>query len=186
MKTFITSDIHFSHKNIMSFCPDSRARFKGDVAYMDNKIILEWNERIGEEDLVYILGDVAFCPWERAVSYLRSMNGRKILVKGNHDSKLVKSPQFVECFESVHDYLKITHNGTQVVMFHYPIAEWDQMHRGAVHFYGHLHGGRSGLEKYRAVDVGMDGNMCYPHDMDHLIAMALKGEIKQHHDKYGN
>ena len=41
MKTFITSDIHFSHKNIMSFCPDSRARFKGDVAYMDNKIILE-------------------------------------------------------------------------------------------------------------------------------------------------
>jgi len=186
MKTFITSDIHFGHKNIMSFCPVSRARFKGDVDYMNAQIIQDWNNMIGPDDLVYILGDVAFCSWEKAVGFLRSMNGRKILIKGNHDSKLVKSPEFVACFESIHDYLTITYNGTRVSMFHYPIAEWDQMHRGAVHFYGHLHGGTSGLEKYRAIDVGMDGNMCYPHDMDVAVAMALKGDIKKHHDKYGN
>ena len=55
------------------------------------------------------------------------------------------------------------------------------MHRGAVHFHGHMHGGHSGLENYRALDVGMDATGAIAITMERAIAQALKGRIKEHH-----
>jgi calcineurin-like phosphoesterase family protein len=55
------------------------------------------------------------------------------------------------------------------------------MHRGAVHFHGHLHGGKSGLERYRVLDVGMDATGMIAISMEEAIAKALKGKIKGHH-----
>jgi hypothetical protein len=55
------------------------------------------------------------------------------------------------------------------------------MHRGAVHFHGHLHGGVSGLERYRALDVGMDATGMIAITMDEAIRIGLKGAIKGHH-----
>jgi hypothetical protein len=66
-------------------------------------------------------------------------------------------------------------------MFHYPIAEWDQMHRGSVHFHGHLHGGTSGMEKFRCRDMGMDATGSIAITMERAIADAMHGEIKGHH-----
>ena len=181
MKTWITSDLHFGHKNIMKFCAETRARFKDDVAYMTEAMIGEWNELIGESDTVYILGDVAFCNADDAAKIMRRLNGRKILVQGNHDRKTLKDSAFNRCFAEVHHYLDINYNGTKVVMFHYPIAEWDQMHRGSVHFHGHLHGSVSGMEQYRCRDMGMDATGRIAVQMEDAIADALKGEIKTHH-----
>ena len=181
MKTYIGSDFHWGHQNIMKFCPQSRARFKNDVNYMNEQMVLEWNQIVEPEDLVYMLGDVAFLPAQKATEYMRRCNGRKILVQGNHDRKILNDPSFRGCFEEVHHYLDITYNGTKVVMFHYPIAEFDQQHRGAIHFHGHLHGGVSGLEHYRVRDMGMDatGQIVIP--MERAIADAMTGKIKGHH-----
>jgi hypothetical protein len=66
-------------------------------------------------------------------------------------------------------------------MMHYPIAEWDRMHRGSLHFHGHLHGNHSGLEKFRARDAGFDATGNVVTLMEDLISSALKGEIKGHH-----
>jgi len=66
-------------------------------------------------------------------------------------------------------------------MFHYPISEFDQMHRGAVHFFGHVHGKETGLEKFRARDVGMDATGRVVSRLDEMIRDALKGEIRAHH-----
>jgi calcineurin-like phosphoesterase family protein len=178
---FITSDIHFGHKGIMSFCPVSRAFGEGDVVKMDEEIIKRWNRTVSPKDHTYILGDFAFCNAEKAVSYLQRLNGAKTLVIGNHDVKLIKNEKFRDELIEMHDYMSIQVNGTKVIMFHYPIAEWDQMHRGAVHFHGHLHGSVSGLEEYRALDVGMDNNECTPWKLEDAIAHALKGKIKGHH-----
>ena len=108
-------------------------------------------------------------------------NGTKILVEGNHDRKTLQDPVFRNCFKEVHKYLDINYNGTKVVMFHYPICEWDQMHRGSVHFHGHLHGGTSGMEKFRCRDMGMDATFQIAITMEDAIKDALKGEIKGHH-----
>lgn len=181
MKTYITSDLHWGHKNIMNFCPVSRARFRNDLDYMNEAMVKEWNDLIEPEDLVYILGDVAFLPAQKAVEYMRRLNGRKILVQGNHDRKLLQDASFRGCFEEIHHYLDINYAGTKCVMLHYPIAEWDQMHRGAVHFHGHLHGGVSGLEQYRCRDMGMDATGVIAVLMEDAIRDAMQGEIKGHH-----
>lgn len=55
MTTWVTSDLHFGHANIMKFCPVSRARFNNDVDYMNEQMVLEWNATIAPEDTVYIL-----------------------------------------------------------------------------------------------------------------------------------
>lgn len=182
MRTWVTSDLHFGHANIMKFCPQARARFNNDVDYMNETMVTEWNSLVQSDDLVYILGDVAFLPAQKAVEYMKRCNGRKILVRGNHDRKLLNDPSFQRCFEEVHYYLDITYNGTKVVMFHYPIAEWDQMHRGSVHFHGHLHGGTSGLEEYRARDMGMDATGFIVIEMERAISDAMTGKIKGHHN----
>ena len=180
MKTWITSDLHFGHKRIKEFCPETRGRFR-DVDHMREVMISEWNESVAQEDVVYMLGDVAFLPAVDAVAIMQRLNGRKILIEGNHDRKLLNDPPFRRCFESVHSYLRLTHNGQLVIMFHYPILEWDQMHRGAVHFYGHVHGKPTGLEQYRARDAAFDATGRVVSDLDHMIADALKGKIRSHH-----
>ena len=181
MKTWVTSDLHFGHKNIMSFCPESRARFRNDVDYMNEQMVKEWNDLIEPEDTVYILGDIAFMSGSVAGRTVMRLNGNKILIEGNHDKKTLLDSTFRGAFEEVHKYLDIIYNGTKVVMFHYPIAEWDQMHRGSVHLHGHLHGNTSGMEKFRCRDMGMDATGMIAISMEDAIKDAMRGEIKGHH-----
>jgi calcineurin-like phosphoesterase family protein len=181
MKTYLTADLHFGHKNIMTFCPVTRARFKGDVEYMTEAMITEWNEIVEPVDTVYILGDVAFMSGYNAALVMMRLNGRKILIEGNHDRKTLMDVNFRKQFAEVHQYFTTTYNGNFITMFHYPIQEWDRMHRGALHFHGHLHGGTSGLEEFRALDVGMDATGFIVIEMEDAIARAIKGKIKGHH-----
>jgi len=180
MKTYITSDLHFGHTNIMKFCPKTRGHYK-DVAHMHSEMIRMWNETVNPEDTVYILGDVAFLPADQAVAILKSLNGSLILIEGNHDRKALKDAAFRRCFKEIHKYYDTVYNGIRIIMFHYPILEWDQMHRGAVHFYGHKHGNLSGLEHYRARDAGYDATGNVVTLIDDLIKDALTGQVKEHH-----
>jgi calcineurin-like phosphoesterase family protein len=181
MKTYITADLHFGHKNIMTFCPVTRKRFRGDVDYMTEAMIKEWNDIVEPVDTVYMLGDVAFLSGYNAALVMMRLNGRKILIEGNHDRKTLMDVNFRNQFAEVHKYLDITYDGHNIIMFHYPIAEWDRMHRGALHFHGHLHGNKSGLEGFRAMDVGMDATGFIVTEMEDAIAKAVKGKIKGHH-----
>jgi calcineurin-like phosphoesterase family protein len=163
MKTWITSDLHFGHVNIQKFCPHTRGHYK-DVYHMNAEMMKIWNETVACDDTVYILGDVSFMNVDKTVSLLHSLKGNKILIKGNHDAKLLKDKRFLDCFKEIHDYYRLVYNKQYlIIMFHYPIWEWDQMHRGSIHFHGHLHGNENGMPNSRAIDVGMDatGNVVY-------------------------
>lgn len=181
MRNFVTSDLHFNHTNIMKFCPKTRGMFK-DVGHMNRWMVEEWNKTVNQDDTVYILGDFAFGRVESAVELLLQLNGKLILVIGNHDKKNLKTPAFASCFFSVHDYLEVTINGKMICMFHYPILEWNQMHRGSFHFYGHVHGNKTGLEKYRAEDVSFDAQMKIVSDIDNLLIKLETREIRKHHE----
>jgi calcineurin-like phosphoesterase family protein len=180
MRKFITSDLHFGHDRIRQFCPNTRGRFT-DVIDMREKMIGEWNEQVTPKDEVFILGDFAFLPSRDAIDILKRLNGHKILIEGNHDRKLLKDPVFRREFKEIHQYLRHQHNGVVLIMFHYPIAEFDEMHRGAVHLHGHLHGSPSGLEQYRVRDVAFDATGKVVSLLDDIVADALKGQVKGHH-----
>jgi len=179
-KTWVTSDLHFGHSNIMKFNPATR-QFQ-DVQHMNESMIRMWNEIVQPNDLVYILGDVAFCKADKATTIVKRLMGRKILIEGNHDRKLLKDAAFRSCFEEVHQYLTVKYEGARIAMFHYPIHEWDQCHRGALHFHGHVHGKKTGLENFRVRDAGMDAHGKIVISMEEIIADAMRGEIKVHGD----
>jgi len=149
---------------------------------MNAKMVVEWNTIIKPEDLVYVLGDVAFMSAADATKLLKQMNGRKILVEGNHDVKQLKDQKFRDCFEEIHKYLEINYAGRKIVMFHYPIHfEWNQAHRGSIHFHGHLHGNPSGLEEFRARDVGYDSTGQIAILMEDAIASVANNKLPEHH-----
>ena len=183
MNTYLTSDLHFSHRNIAKFCPKTRGHWdtRNDPDTMNQDMIQMWNAIVQPEDQVYILGDVAFGSAAKAVEILQQLNGSLILVEGNHDRKNLRDPAFRRCFKEVHTYLEIQYAGHQICMFHYPIAEFNCQHRGALHAHGHLHGSVSGLEHYRVRDAGFDATGKIVWLMEDFIADALTGQVKGHH-----
>lgn len=153
MTTWFTSDTHFGHQNIMKFCPDTRKYKNADE--MDEAMIVKWNSQVAPTDTVYILGDVFFHKLDKALRIIRRLNGVKHLVWGNHDQVIEKNLELQAEFASIQHYLDLKIDGVDVVLFHFPIVEYNKMHRGAIHCYGHVHGNYTHPGK--AVDVGIDG-----------------------------
>ncbi len=86
MKYYI-ADTHFGHENVLAF--DNRPF--SDVEEMDREMIHIWNRTVGAEDEVYIVGDFAYHNKRPAEWYLARLHGRKYLVIGNHDNKLLNN-----------------------------------------------------------------------------------------------
>jgi len=80
LNIFFTSDTHFGHKNILKYCN----RPFVNVEEMDEVMIERWNGRIGKNDSVYHLGDFSFS--SNPKTYFERLNGKKILIIGNHDN----------------------------------------------------------------------------------------------------
>ena len=179
-KTYITADLHFTHSNVIKYCPETRGQY-ADAQDMNERMIAEWNSIVHPADTVYILGDFAFDAVQNAVNIAKRLNGRKILIIGNHDEKLVKNEEFRACFAEVHQYLKIRHNGSTVIMFHYPINSWDMRKYGSIHFFGHLHQTPHNMVG-RCMNVGVDATGKIVSDMDELISQmnAIQATAPHH------
>lgn len=129
---FFTSDLHFGHKNIIRF--DNRPFTS--VEEMDRSIIDNWNERVKNDDLVYILGDISWYSGKKTCEILSNLKGRKILIKGNHDRV---NDEIKRCFEEITDYKEIKLADKHIVLCHYPIVFFNKHHYGSYMFYGHVH-----------------------------------------------
>ncbi len=81
----IITDTHFGHTNMLLYEPIrmQKARMEG---YEDfDEFLIEWiNSYIKKDDKVLHLGDVAF---ENAYKLAKKLNGKIILIKGNHDKE---------------------------------------------------------------------------------------------------
>lgn len=176
MTVWFTSDLHLGHEAIVGIL----ARPFKTVEEMDEALIEAVNERVAEGDELWILGD-ATCriPKEKAEALLRRIRCRRVhLVRGNHD----KDWEGSDVFASVQDYKELKAEGKKLVLFHYPIAEWNGFHHGwSLHLHGHIH---SGLEYnegnrakgVRAFDVGVDANGYAPVSLDEILAFFEEGE----------
>lgn len=95
MKTWIISDSHLYHLNIIKYCN----RPFSDVEEMNKAIINNWNSKVSKDDIVYHLGDFALGSGDY-LDIVKNLNGRKFLIMGNHDTKTPK--HYLECgFEFV-------------------------------------------------------------------------------------
>lgn len=55
---------------------------------MDNALINMWNENVGNDDIVFNLGDFCFGDEEQIEKIAKRLKGKHILIHGNHDSKI--------------------------------------------------------------------------------------------------
>lgn len=160
---YFTSDLHFGHERII---PLTGRPFR-DASEMRETLIRNWNSRVTDEDEVYILGDVTLKGRSTALPPLLRLNGKKYLVRGNHDGFAAKLTPEDDPFVWIRDYAEVEWQGVRFALFHYPIEEWNELFRGAVHLHGHLHSKpeynleqrRLGLRRY---DVGVDANNMTP------------------------
>ena len=129
---YYISDMHFGHKNVLRF--DSRPF--ADVELMDEVLIHNWNERVTDDDTVYVLGDAFWKNEENSVRIMQRLKGHKHLIRGTHD-RVHGRLRFQ--WESIEQYAEINDENKLVILSHYPIPFYKNQHYGAVMLYGHVH-----------------------------------------------
>ena len=161
MSIYVTSDLHFGHKNIIKY----ENRPYNNIEYMDNAIIELWNNTVKDEDLVYILGDFSWYKGKETNQILTKLKGNKVLIIGNHDKNFLDTKEFNrDLLQEICYYKELKMNKTKIVMCHYPIIDWNGKNNGSIHLYGHVHSMINNdtnymkqLEKeYNCLNVGID------------------------------
>lgn len=175
---YITADTHFSHANILKHCH----RPFGSILEHDQILIDNWNTIVSPSDTVYHLGDFAWSRAKTAKAIFYQLNGKIVLVRGNHDKKVIKG-DLLNLFQKVCDYetltIQIAGKELFVVMSHYPFETWDRSHYGSVHLHGHCHGNLKRKIPNR-IDVGVDCWVYQPTSIYALVnAALLSGAIFQ-------
>jgi calcineurin-like phosphoesterase family protein len=161
--TYFTADLHFDHTNIIEYCK----RPWGNANYMNEGLIKNYNARVQPEDTCYFLGDIGFCHAEYLYALLKRMNGRKILIFGNHDNVIRKNRELFEgIFEEMHDFLEVKVKDERLILCHYPLLAWPR----GIMLHGHCHGTavypRNNFGDKRILDVGVDCHGYAPIGLD--------------------
>ncbi len=127
---FVIGDTHFSHENIIKYCD----RPYSSIEEMNENLVQNWNEVVGEEDTVIMVGDFALGKREEVIKYGQQLNGRKILVRGNHDR--ATDTLFTEAgFITVHKKpLALDFDGTKIIFSHAPLNPTEH-----INVHGHIH-----------------------------------------------
>lgn len=184
-KLFFTADTHLGHGNIIKYSnrpfltvADQKAleenggTWKGSfwkmtreaIDMMNDTIINNINSIVGENDILWHMGDFAFAPKD---SYARTCENYRRRIKcknmniiwGNHDEPHLIHHLFKETHK-LHD-IYVPNERFRIVLCHYAMAVWEGSHRGNWQLYGHSHmSAEPWLNKVmpgrRSVDVGVD------------------------------
>lgn len=167
---YYIADTHFGHKNCIKF--DNRPF--ATIEEMDETMIANWNAVVRASDDVYIIGDFCYRASKSPLWYLRRLNGRKHLIIGNHDRHLLDDEEAMKEFVSVDKMTYVKDGEYTITLCHFPMAEWNQYHRGAWHIYRHIHAHTEGCYQFlkdeeRALNAGCMMNGFIPVTMEQLI-----------------
>jgi calcineurin-like phosphoesterase family protein len=109
---FFTADLHLGHRNIISYC----GRPFADVDEMNRALVERWNDTVSPDDEVLVLGDFAMGRIAETLPLAAELNGRKVLLAGNHD----------RCWEG-------HHGPVERETLRYLDAGFDEVRQGTIH-----------------------------------------------------
>lgn len=118
---------------------------------MDEVLRDNWNAVVKPTDKVYHLGDV-YVKWpykEPPERFLRSLNGHKHLILGNHDKG--KDYNLWWSFDKISLIVKLLK--FNLILTHMPLAEYSFESQKFINVHGHVHEKEPYNEKYRNVSV---------------------------------
>lgn len=124
MNFWVTTDLHLGHNNLIS---EFHTREQG----FEEKILNNWAKNVKDDDVVIVLGDCVFQVryWER----LKSLPGKKWLVRGNHDKSSYSF--YMRYFDFVGESISLNYLGYDILFTHQPQI----FHEHDVNIHGHLH-----------------------------------------------
>lgn len=129
-RTYIWSDQHFFHKNVIDFSQ----RPYMNVEEMNETLVANYNDYVGKDDICLWVGDVGFGNDTQINGLLDQCNGYKILIIGNHDFNGKKLRKLN--FDETHLLYQIDVPGVSLVLTHYPM---DNIFLPWFNVHGHLH-----------------------------------------------
>ena len=188
---FFTADLHLNSKNIISYCN----RPYNSVEEMNESIISNWNNKVGKQDVIYMLGDM-FWGHNTYEYWLRRLNGQKHLILGNHDNKQTfKKMQQLGLVHSISQHKGIEIDGQYIWMSHYAHRTWNKSHYGSYMLYGHSHNTLSdyglstdvGIDKWNYSPVSFEELREYFKDRQNTFNLELRdnyNECKERFDKH--
>ena len=135
--------MHFFHRNANQI--DNRG-FE-TMFEMHETLINRWNEKVSEDDEIYILGDFSFGKGVETWELLNKLKGKLILIEGNHDANFLDDKEFVDSiFDEIVSYSEITDSKRTVILSHYPMPMYNQQFKTdkddnplTFMLYGHVH-----------------------------------------------
>lgn len=163
---------------------------------MDQKLIENWNKKVGPNDYIFILGDFCFKGsqyWDRILDQL---NGHKFLILGNHDLKNLKDGAMKK-FDWVGFQAYITIGGRSIYLNHFPFLCYGGSYRSpetaVFNLFGHCHtnlNDMSGKDISRLIalfptqyDVGVDANNYTPISFEE-VDEKIKEQIAHNQNQY--
>lgn len=186
---FFTSDTHYHHKNICRgvsnwgtydengafHVQEWSTRDYPDLIAMDDDLVEKINDAVGENDILFHLGDWSFGGVDRIEEFRSKINCKTIiLIFGNHDHHLKKS--FKHLFAHTADYEELIVEGKgRFVLCHYPIISWNDMRQGTIMLHGHQH--LKGDDRFgtgKRMDIGACGNDLRPYSIDEILEIMSK------------
>lgn len=172
---FVTSDHHFGHARIIELAERPFASLDA----MHGELIAAWNSVVGPDDVVLHLGDLALANREESIGITAALNGRKLLVPGNHDtissvyrcseSHKARTRELLDRWgwQVLPETLVGTRVGRHLLASHYPYrgdSQPDERHvdarpvdEGLPLVHGHTHDRERGAYGHM-FHVGVDGN----------------------------
>lgn len=151
---------------------------------MNNAIIYNWNNIVKKDDIVFHLGDFAFCGVENMKMILNQLNGKIILITGNHDHRNLR-PSIVNYFHEICSSKEIMIDNTRIYLNHFPYLCFPQ--ENSIQLFGHIHLSKCKNEGYdfnrsqqllpNQYDVGVDLNNFTPVSW-HILKKRINYQIK--------
>ena len=185
---WITSDTHFSHRNIVrgvtnwrlpnGEIPVEQTRDFSTIEKMNTAIVNNINSVVGQDDILIHLGDWSFGGFEQIREFWDRLICKNIhLILGNHDHHIDRNRDGSQgLFQSVSHYNTLQIGDFKFQLMHYPISSWDGLNKGVMHLHGHCHlptNKRFGVGK--RMDVGMDGHPEFrPYNLIREVVPLLK------------
>lgn len=167
VQKYYIADTHFGHGAILGL----RNRPFSSVGEMDAFMVDAWNSVVRPTDIIYHLGDFSFGGAAHAKQIFRRLNGRKILILGNHDMGNGRPLPYILDLEwdiAPTPTLETTDCGERLFLSHYAHRVWPASNSGSIHFYGHSHGMLDAVGMSRDVGVDLPDVAFTPRTFQHL------------------
>lgn len=176
---YYIADCHFGDEQVIQF---SHRPFD-NVSQMDSYMLKHWNRAVKDQDDVYIVGDLVHRASDPG-KYLAQLKGRLHLIIGNHDRCILEEKDLHHYFVDIRDYMVIRDGHHRIVLFHYPMLEWDGYYYGSWHVFGHIHNHPSLTQEKikdlpKALNCGADIVGFCPRTFDELVSINKKDAYRE-------